>query len=113
MHNDISSGGSQNCECPRREARRPDQEPRRQVPAPVLSPVLTWPSACTAAVEVPFGSLFRKGLGTQLQKPKCLTAWSCGTCKICLELLMFSQAMCQGPIKGMRAQSFLLNMALL
>lgn len=113
MHNDISSGGSQNCECPRREERRPDQEPRRQVPAPVLSPVLMWPSACTAAVEVPFGSLFRKGLGTQLQKPKCLTAWSCGTCKICLELLMFSQAMCQGPIKGMRAQSFLLNMALL
>ena len=87
MHNDISSGGSQNCECPGREE-RPDQEPRRQVPGPVLSPMLTWPSACTAAVEVPFGSLFKKGLGTQLQKPKCLTAWSCGTCKICLELLM-------------------------
>ena len=88
MHNDISSGGSQNCESPGREERTPDQEPRHQVPAPVLSPVLTQPSAGAAAVEVSFGSLFKKGLGTQLQQPKCLTAWSCVTCKICLRLLM-------------------------
>lgn len=41
-----------------------------QVPAPVLSPVLTWPGMYSSFVEVPFGSLFRKGLGTPAAEAK-------------------------------------------
>ena len=67
MHKYTPSRGSQNCEFPGREERTQDQESGHQVPAPVLSLMLMWPWARTAAMEVTHGSLFKKGLATQLQ----------------------------------------------